>query len=183
MAEGADDAGRGLPGHVEDTVRSLAQLHADHHRNATRHDRVVERTTALLARPLLMVALTIIVAAWVGANLAVPSFGYAPFDPPPFPWLTGAISLASLYMVVLILAAQRRDDQLTQRREQLTLELAMVSEQKTAKIIQLLEEFRRDTPHVHDRPDPQAAAMARSSDPRSVMTAIRETHDEAERVG
>ena len=28
-----------LPAHIEQTVRSLAQLHADHHQNATLHER------------------------------------------------------------------------------------------------------------------------------------------------
>ena len=48
-------------------------------------------------------------------------------------------ALISLYMVVLILATQRREYQLAQLREQLTLELAILSEQKTAKVIQLLK--------------------------------------------
>ena len=30
-----------LPAHIEETVRSLAQLHADHHQNATSHERAV----------------------------------------------------------------------------------------------------------------------------------------------
>ena len=47
-------------------------------------------------------------------------------------------------MVGLILATQRRENQLAQLREQLNLELAILSEQKTAKVIQLLEESRRD---------------------------------------
>ena len=40
---------------------------------------------------------------------------------------------------------------LGQRRELLILELAILSEQKTAKVIQLLEEVRRDNPLIHDR--------------------------------
>jgi hypothetical protein len=40
-----------LPAHIEETVRSLAQLHADHHQNATPHERAVARTTTLLAHP------------------------------------------------------------------------------------------------------------------------------------
>ena len=30
-----------LPAHIKETVRSLAQLHADHHQNATSHERAV----------------------------------------------------------------------------------------------------------------------------------------------
>ena len=61
------------------------------------------------------------------------TLGYRPLDPPPFVWLSGATSLASLYLVVLILTTQSRDDRLTQRREQLNLELAILSEQKMAR--------------------------------------------------
>jgi uncharacterized membrane protein len=85
--------------------------------------------------------LTVIVAGWISLNLLAGALGYRPVDPPPFSGLTGAVSLASLYMVGLILATQRRENQLAQLREQLNLELAILSEQKTAKVIQLLEEF------------------------------------------
>jgi len=61
-------------------------------------------------------------------------------DPPAFAGLGLAVSLVSLYIVVLILATQQCEYQLAQLREQLTLELAILSEQKTAKVIQLLEE-------------------------------------------
>ena len=171
-----------LPAHIEETVRSLAQLHADHHQNATPHERALARTTALLARPRFIGVLAIVVAAWMTLNLLAAPLGYPALDPPPFSWLEGAVSLASLYMVMLILATQRREDQLTQRREQLTLQLAILVEQKTAKIIQLLEESRRDNPQMHDRHDPEAEAMAQPADPESVLVAIRETHAKAEQL-
>jgi uncharacterized membrane protein len=171
-----------LPAHIEETVRSLAQLHADHHQNATPHERAVARVTALLAHPRFIGGLAIVVAAWVTLNLLAAPLGYPALDPPPFSWLEGAVSLASLYMVVLILATQRREDQLTQRREQLTLELAILVEQKTAKIIQLLEESRRDNPQVQNRHDPEAEAMAQPADPETVLVAIRETHAKAEQL-
>ena len=115
-------------------------------------------------------------------NLLAGPVGYPVLVPPPFSWLEGTVSLASLYIVVLILATQRREDQLTQRREQLTLELAILRDQKTAKIIQLLEESRRDNPQMHDRHDPEAEAMAQPADPGSVLAAIRETHAKAEEL-
>jgi hypothetical protein len=52
----------------------------------------------------------------------------------PFYWMQGAVALAALYMTVFILATQRREDELADRHEQLTLELAMLSEQKAAKL-------------------------------------------------
>jgi uncharacterized membrane protein len=83
--------------------------------------------------------------------------------------------MASLYLVVLILTTQDRDDRLTQRREQLNLELTILSEQKTAKVVALLEELRRDSPAARDRVDKQADVMARPADPQAVIDAIKET--------
>jgi uncharacterized membrane protein len=96
----------------------LAQLHADHHQNATRRERAVARTTALLARPRFMGGLVIFAAVWMTLNLLAGPLGYRALDPPPFSWLEGAVSLASLYIVVLILRrrAYQTDPAGSQRR-------------------------------------------------------------------
>jgi uncharacterized membrane protein len=164
-----------LPGHVEETVLSIARLHAEHHQNATPLQRIVDRVTAFLGRPLVIGVLTVIVAAWTGLNFLVATLGYRPLDPPPFLGLGSAASLVSLYLVVLILATQRREYELAKTLEQLTLELAMLSEQKLAKVIELLEESRRDNPLVRNRVDEEAEAMAQPADPQSVLEAIKET--------
>ena len=78
-------------------------------------------------------------------------------------------------MTVLILTTQRRDDQLAAHREQLTLELAIIGEQKSAKIIALLEELRQDSPTLRNRVDHEAAAMSVAADPQAVLDAIKET--------
>jgi uncharacterized membrane protein len=62
------------------------------------------------------------------------------------------------------------------------LELVILSEQKTAKVIQLLEEIRRDNPLIHNRVDQDADAMAQPTDPSSVLDAIGEIHAEPERI-
>jgi uncharacterized membrane protein len=164
-----------VPLHIEETIRSIARLHAEHHENATPLQRAVDRMTALLGRPGFIGMLSVIVVGWIGSNLLAAALGYRAIDPPPFSWLQGTVSLVSLYMVVLILVTQRREDQLSQQREQLTLELAMLGEQKTTKVIQLLEESRRDNPLIRNRVDQQAEAMARPADAQSVIEAIEET--------
>ncbi len=168
-----------LPAHIEETIRSIAQLHAEYHENATPLQRAVDRMTLMLGHPLFIGMLTAIVVAWISLNLLASALGYRSIDPPPFPTLEAAVSLVSLYMVVLILATQRREDQLAQRRELLLLELAILGEQKTAKVIQLLEEFRRDSPFIHNRVDQEAVTMAQPADPQSVLDAIKETHAKA----
>ena len=171
-----------VPTHIEETVQTITRLHTEDYQNATPLQRAVDRMTTLLSRPRFIGVLTVIVVGWISLNLLTAALGYRPVDPPPFSWLGGAVSLVSMYMVVLILATQRREDQLAQHRERLILELVILSEQKTAKVIQLLEEFRRDSPLIHDRVDQEADAMAQPADPSSVLDAIKDIHAEAEPI-
>ena len=167
-----------LPAHIEDTVQAIARFHAEHHDRATPLERAIEGLTARAGRPQFIGILTALVLLWVVLNSALAALGHQPVDEPPFYWMQGVIGLAALYMTSLILTTQRRDDQLASLREQLTLELGILSEQKTAKIIALLEELRRDHPDIRDRVDHDAIAMSTPADPEAVLEAIKETHED-----
>jgi uncharacterized membrane protein len=162
-----------LPAHIEDTIAAIAKLHADHRLATETLQHLVERLTALIGRPRFIAGLTIVVILWVGGNLLTTFTGMKTWDEPPFAWLQGALTLLALYVAVLILTTQRREDQLAGYREQLTL--AILSEQKSAKIIALLEEMRRDSPTLTNRVDDEAAAMALAADPQAVLDAIKES--------
>jgi uncharacterized membrane protein len=166
-----------LPAHIEETVRAIAELQAQHERRATHVLRIVDRSVRTLSRPRVIGYLTIIIVGWVALNVGLSAYGHA-FDLFPFPLLQDAGAALALYLTLLILITQRREDELTGHREQLTLELAILSEQKSAKIIQLLEELRRDMPSVHNRIDPEAEALSIPADPQAVLDAIMETHEE-----
>jgi uncharacterized membrane protein len=163
-----------LPDHAEQTIRSIVRHHADHHERASPAQRAAGWFAERLARPAFTVVLSIGVAGWIGANLAAWALGSTPLDPPPFPALQCAVSVLSLFAVVLVLAAQRHEDHLNKHRELLALELALLSEQKTTKVIQLIEELRRDSPHIHDRVDLAAERMSKPADPDAVMDTIKQ---------
>ena len=170
----ADDSPqRNFPDHVDKAVRSVSQLHSQHHERTTAPQRAVNRTAAFMGRPWFLVLAVTSAAAWIAANSMASRFGLEAVDPPPFPWLEVTATLFSLLLVMLVLAAQRHEDELNAHRDTLTLELAILSEHKIAKVIQLLEELRRDSPHVQDRDDPQAEQMAEPSDAGSVLDAVR----------
>jgi uncharacterized membrane protein len=165
--------------HIEETIKAIGRLHAEHRATASRHHRVLGWVISLLGRPGFLIAMTLFVAAWIGLNSAVGAWGYRPLDPPPFQRLSTFASIASLYLVVLIVSTQRRDDRLDRNRELLTLELALLTEQKSAKAIALLEELRRDFPLVHDRVDTQADVLAKPADTHAVIDAITDPNARA----
>ena len=161
-----------VPDHVDKAVKSVTQLHSDHRGRTTPSQRRVNRIAAVLGRPWFIILVGIVIAIWIAANLIAARLGVEVIDPPPFPWLEVAATLFSLFVVMLVLVAQKHEDELNVHRDTLTLELAILTEHKIAKVIQLLEELRRDSPHVQDRDDLQAEQMAEPADAGSVLAAV-----------
>ena len=167
-----------LPAHIEDTVQAIARLHVEHEARASPLQRFVDRLTARAGRPAFVALLTVVVVFWMVLNFAMIAAGRKPFDEPPFFWMQGLVASTALYMTALILTTQRREDELMNHREQLTLELAILSEQKSAKIIALLEEQRRDNPNLKNRHDEEAVALSTPADPNSVLDAIMSSQED-----
>jgi uncharacterized membrane protein len=165
-----------LPAHIEDTVRSIAELHAEHDRQASLYQRAIERLIEQLSRPIAVAVACTMIGLWIGTNIAFSRLHMAPFDPPPFSYLQGVVAAGALFMTLLILTSQRRNERLSERRTQVTLELTMVSEQKLAKLIELVEQQRRDNPQISNRIDDEAAAMAKPANSQAIFEAIQETH-------
>jgi uncharacterized membrane protein len=162
-----------LPLHVEETVATIAALHAAHYREARALQKAVSKATRGIAQPAMLIISTVAIASWLTLNLALPRLGRAALDPFPFPLLSAAVSTVGFYLAAMILISQRHDGEMATRREQMTLELAILSEQKSAKIIALLEEFRRNDPNQGNDPDEVAEALAKPADAQVVLDAIR----------
>lgn len=171
------------PPHVEQSVAAIAELHRAHYRAAGSAQRGVSAAISAVARPRSLVIAVAAAAVWIGANLALGAAGAREPDPYPFPLLGLAVSSGGLLLAVMILIAQRHDDELATRRDQLTLELSILADQKTAKVISLLEELRRADPFVHDRFDGLAEALAEPVNPNAVLNAIQAAHQAPEKEG
>ena len=128
-----------LEQNVEETVAAIAKLHQEHEDAATPLQRAIDGATGLLATPAAMVVLFGAVTVWIVGNRY--GLGWPDRE---FVALELAATLGALLIAVLILVTQRREDRLAERREKLSLELALLNEQKSTKIIALMEELRRD---------------------------------------
>lgn len=158
-----------LAAHVQEAVETIAAFHRDHHEGSSRLQRASDWATARLGRPAVMGTILIGMVAWIGAAL-VSTGGHV--EQPPFVWLELAATLAALVIAMLILVTQARQEQLVERRDQLTLELAILNDRKIAKVIALIEELRRDAPDLADRHDKESEEMATPADPHAVMAAL-----------
>jgi uncharacterized membrane protein len=164
-----------VPAHIARNVEAIGSLHHREERRTNWHQHAIERLTAAVGRPTVLYGAVVAVLGWAGANALAPRFGHRPIDPAPFFWLQGVVSLCAMLVTTMVLITQNRQGRLAQRRAHLDLQVNLLAEQKTAKIIALLEELRRDLPSVRNRRDSEAETMASSANPRAMLQALDDT--------
>jgi uncharacterized membrane protein len=145
----------------EEHKRSVSQRHA-------------ESIGGFVGRPAFLVVILLFTSAWTGANLALVAVGLPPFDVTPFHMLQGIVALAALLTTTVVLIRQNRVAKLGEQRAHLDLKVMLLIEQKTAKLIDLLEELRRDLPNVENRHDSGAVVMQQAMSPEGVLAALDE---------
>ncbi|GAA5531880.1 DUF1003 domain-containing protein [Deinococcus aluminii] len=168
------------PRREDETVQNLIEenivvnevLQARAEESLTRLHRPIEQIGALVGRPVFVASFLALCVLWMAVNLAVKWEGRAAWDEPPFYWMQGVIGLLGLLVATTVLVAQARQGQINEQRAQLALQIALLTEQRSAKIIELLEELRRDLPNVHNREDLEAAVMMQASDPAAIVEAL-----------
>jgi uncharacterized membrane protein len=161
-----------------DEIETVASLHDRSQKQLGTHQRLMERITRQVGRPRTIYTLVVLTAVWIGVNLVMRH----PIDPPPFFWLQGAFAVYAALVATMVVTTQNRQQRHAEERSYLDLQINVIAEQKTAKLIGLLEELRRDMPHVKNRRDPEAEVMAHAVDPDEVLTALEEKLETEARV-
>lgn len=164
-----------LTEHIAHNVEMIAALSAEQEERVGIHQRAIENITATVGRPSSLYSILAIVAIWVVYNSVASALGLRVLDPPPYFWLQGFVALGSLLMTTMVLTTQNRQSKLADRHAHLDLQMSLLAEQKAAKLIDLIEELRRDLPSVQDREDFVAQAMAKAVDPKEVVSVLEDT--------
>lgn len=157
---------------VEATVQQLTELHDAHRREATRAQRLANRVTESLGRPGALVIVLVLIMVWMIGNYAATRVGVAALEEAPYPELGLFVAAAALLVALLILSTQRHEQVLAERRAQLTLQIAMLSEKKLAKLVGMIDELRRSIPSAPSNRDAEAEEMAQPADPIATMERI-----------
>jgi len=113
-------------------------------------------------------------AAWIGYNV-LPGFEH--FDPYPFTFLTLIVSLEAIFLSTFILISQNYDMRVTERRNQLDLQINLLAEQENTKTLQILERIAKKVgAHLID--DPQVRALEEATRPDTLVQQIEDAYRE-----
>ena len=162
------------PDQISQNIEAVLDFYSREYQKISRSQRILERMSRFLGQPIFLGIILFFVAFWILANVALRQFGMAAFDPEPYFWLQGVVGLGALLTATVVLSKQNRLTKLEEQRAHLDLKVMLLTEQKTAKLINLLEELRRDLPNVRNRHDPEAAELQQSMNPELVRGTLNE---------
>jgi len=165
---------------IGQNIAAVQEFYARQSRELSRSQRLAERIASAVGHPAFLVAILALVALWIAVNVLRLEAGLVALDPAPYFWLQGLVSLSALLITTVVLIKQNRLARLAEQRAHLDLKVTLLIEQKTAKMIDLLEELRRDAPDIPNRHDAHAAALQQAMDPGRVLEALDESGPHAD---
>lgn len=179
MPTPADAPAPSHPYHQPQTVEDVVQqnidtiIKLDHAARARRTatDRLVDAITAFCGSLAFVWVHAVWFGGWIGENLLSGSAG---FDPYPFPLLTLIVSLEAIFLSTFVLISQNRDAQLSERRNQLDLQINLLTEQENTKMLTMLKQIA-DKIGVDVSHDPTVQVLEQSTQPEKLVEQIERT--------
>ncbi len=159
---------------ISQNIAAVVDFYTREDEKISRSQRILERISLFAGQPVFPGIILLFVAFWMLSNALLLASGMTQFDPAPYFWLQGMVALNALLITTVVLSKQNRLAKLAEQRAHLDLKVTLLTEQKAAKLIDLLEELRRDLPNVKNRHDPNVAALQQSMNPDLVLAALDE---------
>ncbi len=170
------------PDQTSQNIEAILSFYEREEKKISGSQRILERVSEFIGRPIFLGIVVIFVVLWILANFLTSKLGYVEFDPAPFFWLQGLVTLGTLLMSSIVLIKQNRSAKMDEIRAHLDLKVTLLTEQKAAKMIDLLEELRRDLPNVKDREDNHASALTQAMNPNLVTATLEEIGQQETRI-
>ncbi|QSI78652.1 DUF1003 domain-containing protein [Niveibacterium microcysteis] len=166
---------------ISQNIAAVLEFYTREEENISLSQRALERFGRFVGQPIFLAVILTFVLLWACLNSMLSALNVVQFDPAPYIYLQGIVGLTALLTATVVLTKQNRLEKLAAQRAHLDLKVTLLTEQKAAKLIDLIEELRRDLPNVRDRHDPDAAALQKSMNPERVLAALDEHSDPANR--
>ncbi|MGF1568941.1 MAG: DUF1003 domain-containing protein [Nodosilinea sp.] len=169
-----------LPDQVIKNIETVIGMQARQERTVPLPERLLQRLAAAFGKAQFLYALLLFFGVWIGWSYVTPeptlSFGL-----PKYSVQDQMLDTAALLIATGVLVHQTRQEKLAEQRSHLMLQINLLTEQKTAKLIGLLEELRADLPELRDRKDWEAEIMQQATDPQVVLNILQENleHEDA----
>jgi uncharacterized membrane protein len=165
------------PSTVQSNIQKIVSLEEEEERRRSFIDRFPEMIGSFAGSVTFVVCQVMFVGLWAVANLEVIP-GLPVFDPFPFSLLSGLLSLESVLLTAFVLIRQNRMSLIADRRSHLDLQISLLAEKETTKVIQMLERMSRQMGMERHVTDNETRELGEATAVESLAQELKEKLDE-----
>ncbi len=154
-------------------VEAITNHQERYQQSATVDRRVLEKVVGVFGQPQFLYGQIVFFTIWAVFSHTI-NRAILPADFPLFDLREQLLDVAALFISTAVLIYQTRQEELSEQRSHLMLQLNLITEQKIAKLISLVEELRTDLPNVSNRHDLEAQIMQQAIDPQAILEVLQQ---------
>lgn len=158
---------RSLKEETESNILKVAEIERAEKRKRTPGERLSAAIAAFCGSMTFVYVHVVWFGGWIVINGFFPSLS---FDEFPFTFLTLVVSLEAIFLSTFILISQNHETKVSERRNQLDLQINMLAEQENTKQIELLEAIASKV--GVDMDDPELRLLKEKIDPHKLAKQI-----------
>jgi uncharacterized membrane protein len=160
---------------TEKNVRAIARLEKEARANLSWTDRLATQISRFCGSMAFVWVHVVLFTGWILANTV---FAAHPLDPFPFSLLTLVVSLEAIFLSTFIMISENRQEHLSERRSNLDLQINLLAEQESTKVLQLTEEIARKL-GIDPTKFPEVSALEQTTHPERLIRQIDQNgHDQ-----
>jgi uncharacterized membrane protein len=161
-----------IPEQIIKNIETISSHQERYQANASTAQRSLEKIVSIFGTAEFLYFQIVFFIAWEFCGYLV-EIHILPASFPEFSVREQWLDLASLFISTGVLVYENRQEKANEDRAQLMLQLNLITEQKIAKLISLVEELRTDLPNVKNRNDEEAELMKQATDPQVILEVIQ----------
>lgn len=140
MSSPVEESARATTESAQQNIQTISRLEQEELERRSVSERISEAFTRFMGSLTFVVLHLIGMAIWFSWNIGgFGAFGLEPFDPFPFGIFTLIVSTEGVILAIFVLISQNRMSRLANQRAHLNLQISLLAEQETTKILQRLK--------------------------------------------
>ncbi len=155
---------------TRENVQSMRRVEQNALANRSRADRIAAFVAGFCGSMTFVWIHVAVFSAWIVFNTFP---GLHHFDTYPFTFLTLVVSLEAIFLSSFILISQNYELRISDRRNQLDLQINLLTEQENTKMLQLLERIAQKV-GVDDPGDTDLRILTEDTDPEKLIRQIEQ---------
>lgn len=159
--------------------RRLNRIHgyqAKHNLRKTKAERLADKVTDFTGSVGFLIINAVWFIVWIFINLnLIPSI--KAFDPFPFALLTMIVSLEAIFLSIFVLISQNRQSKIADLRQEIDLQVNMISEEEITKVMQMLSAIYKKVGHKEEK-DPEILEMMKPLNIDEIEERLEKEYDD-----